>query len=238
MISLSDSRGAFYAGNGVDGAVGSGSLELRDSGGTVNGTFNRGGAATFTDYLVVFVDSVSGGFSGTTQFSDSANPLTRAVSGINADGSARATANFASGFAADYAIILNPDAGCHLFRLAAGGSGSLIEPEGAALSFSPSGNLSSPNYTFSFRLADIGLDNSSSFRFQSSYVTTFGSRTLQSFETIGSGSTPYFGTVNFDNFNLYPSPVPEPANVALAVFGGLAGVGALCSRWYRRGPAR
>ena len=225
------SRGAVYYGNGSGGAVGDGSMSLTDSGGTVSGTFNRGASATqFGEYLVLYIDSVPNGFADTTQFSDSATSLRQIVSGFN--GSARATANFAPGFAADYAIVLNPDVGCHLFRLVAGGNDSLIEPEGAVLSFNPRGDLSSPSYTFSFRLSDIGLDNSSTFRFQSGYSYSSGGRTLQSFETLS--GNPYFSTVNFDNFNLYPSPVPEPANVALAIFGGLAGAGAIISKLRRR----
>ena len=233
IFSLSATRGALYSGNGSTGAggpVGQGSLNLTDNGTTISATFNKGGSAGtgFNDVLVLFVDSVSGVFTDTTHFSDSTSTgLRRAVSGlINTDN--RSTAIFAPGFTADYAIAVSVDFGAAVFHLVSGGPGSLELIRN--IPFSPTDSKTRPTYNFSFDWADVGLDSSSAknLRFESSYITQTGSRSLESFESL-SGTAGFGGTVTFNNYDLYPLPlVPEPANAALAVFGGIVvGAGVL-----------
>src|SRR5437773_11733239 len=81
--------GATYSGNGnsgFGGAIGQGSLTLTDDGTTVSGTVTKGAAGSFDNALVLYIDSVSGGFADTSGFADSGDGLRRAISGINGSG--------------------------------------------------------------------------------------------------------------------------------------------------------
>src|SRR2546430_3999637 len=78
-------RAATYSGNGnsgFGGPIGQGSLTLTDDGTTVSGTLTRG-AGNFNDALVLYVDSVPGGFSDTSGFNDGGDGLRRAISGFD-----------------------------------------------------------------------------------------------------------------------------------------------------------
>src|SRR5438046_1982690 len=160
IVSLGSASGALYSGNGstsFGGAVGTGSLTLTDNGTTVSGTFTSGtgGSGSFTDFLVIYIDSKSSGFSTTSGFTDYGSLLRKAVSG--ADGvNTRALADFASGFSADYAIALRPfkasDPG-ELFQLVNGGT--YIDK--GSVNISPTGTGSSSSYTFSFNLSELGV---------------------------------------------------------------------------------
>lgn len=220
------SPAAVYYGTGGTtggGAVGTGRLSLTDNGTTVSGTFYKG-SGNFSLNLIIYIDSVTGGFADTTQFSDSGDALRTAVSGYSARDSARATAYFAPGFQADYAIALGvngPNKG-NLYHLVAGGNGSMELIR--SVNLNPNNNLTASSYTFSFSLADIGLPAGSGnyFKFQSGYDGISGGayRELESFETL-TGDRGY-GTVTFGNYNTYGvDPVPEMSTGALALFGGV-----------------
>lgn len=217
---------AVYYGNGNPtggGAVANGRLNLTDNGTTVSGTFYKG-SGSFSLNLILYIDSVSGGFANTSQFSDSADALRTAVSGYYAPASARATANFANGFMADYAIALGvngPNKG-NLYHLVPGGNGSMEFIK--SVNLNPNNNLNASQYTFSFSLADIGLPAGSGnfFRFQSTYDGIAGGayRELESFESLT--GTRGYGTITFGNYNTYGvDPVPEVTTGALAIFGGI-----------------
>ncbi|MGH7971923.1 MAG: hypothetical protein ACREIC_24700, partial [Limisphaerales bacterium] len=96
----------YYGNGGAGGTVASGSLTLKDNGTTVYGTFTKASGMSFQLGLVLYIDSVSGGFANTTSFSDSADASRIEVSGFSRALNKRATANFAPGFTADYAIVL------------------------------------------------------------------------------------------------------------------------------------
>jgi hypothetical protein len=226
LLFLAKASGAVYNGNGMvtgGGVVGNGSLSLTDNGTTVSGIFYPG-YPSFQLNLIIYIDCVSGGFANTTQFSDSSDALTTAVSGYYAPASARATANFASGFTADYAIALGvngPNRG-NLYHLVAGGNGSMELIK--SVNLNPNNKLNASSYTFSFNWSDIGLPNSPSnfFKFQSTYDGNYGSayRELESFESLT--GTRGYGTVTFGNYNTYGvDPVPEMTTGALAIFGGI-----------------
>src|SRR5207247_6873507 len=79
---------ATYAGNGnsgFGGPIGLGSLTLTDNGTTVSGSVNKG-ANGFNDVLVLYIDSVGGGFSDTSTLGDGADGLRRAISGCDGGG--------------------------------------------------------------------------------------------------------------------------------------------------------
>jgi hypothetical protein len=237
LLSLNCATAAIYTytGNGLpsDGAVSGGSLQLTDNGTTVSATFYRG-PGSFSENLVLFIDSVAGGFSSTSGFSDTYNPITRNISGVNSDASSRSIAAFASGFTADYAVVVgynNPNGG--LYQLANGGAESMTRIGNVALN--PGDSQNSSSYTFSFGLSDIGLPSGSGnyFKIESSYVNVLGSRTLQSFESL-SGAAGY-NPVTFGNYSTYGvDPVPEMSNVALMIFGGMAVAGRLYFHLRRR----
>src|SRR5437667_8014283 len=81
-------RAADYSGNGKNGfggPIGQGSLSLTDDGTTISGTVMKGPNG-FNDALVLYVDSVPGGFSDTSGFADGADGLRKAISGFDGGG--------------------------------------------------------------------------------------------------------------------------------------------------------
>src|SRR6267142_397493 len=119
---------ATYSGNGMSGfggPIGLGSLTLTDNGTTVSGTVHKGPNG-FNDVLVLYIDSIGGGFSDTSGFADGADGLRKAISGF--DGAAnRSLMTFWAGFNPDYGIALGPasDNFGGLWQLANGGANSL-----------------------------------------------------------------------------------------------------------------
>jgi hypothetical protein len=228
-IFLTSAPAALYTGNGdtsFGGAVGSGSLNVADNGTTLSFQFNRGGGS-LNDALVIFIDSTSGGFGSTAGFNDQADGLRHAISGVS--GGNRATANFASGFAADYVIALNKDfAG--VWQLANGNDNSLNYLGTANLS--STGGNSANNYNFNLNLATLGVaaNSGAELRFSTTYISESGYRSGESFNTI-SGS-PGWNTMSFTDFDSYLTAVPEPTTIALGIFGFIGGVGGVW-RWQR-----
>src|SRR5438445_6201820 len=108
--------------NGTIGsaAVNGGKLTLNNNNNSVSATFTKG-SGSFADILVIFIDSVPGGFTDTRGFADTSGALPIAISGF--DGTHRAIANFATGFAADYAIAIGGDQGARVYLLAEGAGG-------------------------------------------------------------------------------------------------------------------
>ena len=235
---------AVYPGNtdtSHGGEVGNGSLTLKDNGITVSGTFTRGGGAPFDGDLVLFIDCAPGGFSSTSTFTDNSGELTRAISGLNEFGTKRSTANFASGFTADYAIALGLNPGGVIYHLAQTDSGPVLEYLGSAY-LSPRDSPISATYTFSFDWQTIGLPNSRTnfFKFETVYATQFGANSKESFESVG-GSSGWGGTLNFSNYDVYGvDPVPEMTSAALVVFGGILLIGGTASSlrlaWKKKTP--
>src|SRR5712675_2434732 len=98
-----------YSGNGNSGFGGPivlGSLTLTDDGTTVSGTVNKGPNG-FNDVLVLYINSVGGGFSDTSGFADGADGLRKAISGFDG-GANRSLLTFGGGMLPDYALALGP----------------------------------------------------------------------------------------------------------------------------------
>jgi len=215
-------RATIYPGNGntgFGGPIGLGSLELTDNGTTVSGTLNRGGSG-LNDVLVIYIDSVSGGFADTSGFNDSNDGLRKAISGIDGSGN-RSLMTFSSGFAPDYAIALGPasDSFGGLWQLANGGANSLNYINSANLN--PTGTATSSSYTFSFNLADIGLTPGAgqSIELFGTYISNTGYRSTEAILGNDAGSqgwNPFLQTA----FVSYTT-VPEPALPALIGASGL-----------------
>jgi hypothetical protein len=216
---------ATYSGNGnsgFGGPIGLGSLTLTDNGTTVFGQVNKGPNG-FNDVLVLYIDSVPGGFSDTSGFADGADGLRKAISGFDGGGN-RSLLTFASGFSPDYAIALGPssDGFGGLWGLANGGANSLNFI--TSVNLNPTGNNSSPTYTFSFNVAQIGLvpNTGSTFELFGTYLSDSGFRSDEA--TVGNdvgsqGWSPFLQTA-FGSYTI----VPEPSSLALF---GLAGASAL-----------
>jgi hypothetical protein len=191
----------------------------------VTGTINKG-SGDFGDILVIFIDSKAGGYSTTTDFTDSSSVLTRAISGIDGTGN-RSVADFASGFSADYAIALRPRSlgdSDQIFQLVNNGSHTPL----GSVNLSPLNTQISSSYTFSFDVGNIGLTAGSgvSFKFESTYIGGTGSRSLESYESLT--GDPGWLSVNFGTFDTYTiAPVPESTTVSLVIFGVFVLIGGI-----------
>ena len=224
---------ATYSGNGntgFGGPIGLGSLTLSDNGTTISGTLTKGPNG-FNDALVLYIDSVSGGFTDTSGFADAGDGLRKAISGFDG-GANRSTLTMPSGFLPDYAIALGPapsESFGGLWQLANGGNNSLGFI--SSVNLNPAGNSSSASYTFSFDVSQIGLtpDNGQSFRLLGSYISNSGFRSDEAVPGNVSGAqgwNPFTGTAEATY-----TTVPEPSSTALLF--GLTALGA-AFRWHRR----
>jgi uncharacterized protein (TIGR03382 family) len=213
---------ANYSGNGnsgFGGPIGLGSLTLTDDGTTVSGTFTKG-ANGFNDVLVLYIDSVGGGFADTSGFADGNDGLRKAISGFDG-GTNRSLLTF-SGMTPDYALALGPSSDNFggLWQLVNGGGNSLNFVSSTNLN--PTGNNNSPTYTFSFNLADIGItpNSGASFKILGTYTSNSGYR---SDEAIAGNTS---GTQGWNAFTQTASvtynTVPTPGVLALLGLGGVA----------------
>lgn len=222
-----------YAGNGntgFGGAVGTGSLRIvNDNLGALNFTYSRGGSS-FNNAIVIYFDSVSGGASSTSGFTDSADGLRRAISGFS--GTDRSTLNFAGGFGADFAVAFNN-----------GFAGLWSLSNSANFSFITSGNLlpvsatqTETAYNFSLNVSNLGMTAGSGQQF--SFFTTYISETaFRSTETFGASftGTPAQGYNAFTaaGSNSFTT-VPEPSTYALLGLSALAIGGYVARRRARK----
>src|SRR6266404_311646 len=172
-------RAATYSGNGnsgFGGPIGLGSLTLTDNGTTVSGTVNKGPNG-FNDVLVLYIDSVAGGFSDTSGFADGTDGLRRSISGFDG-GANRSLLTFGPGFLPDYAIALGPanDNFGGLWQLANGGANSLLFV--SSVNLNPTGINNSPTYTFSFNVSQLGLtpNTGAMFALFGTYISNTGFR--------------------------------------------------------------
>jgi hypothetical protein len=212
-----------FGGNGdtsFGGPIGLGSLTLTDDGTTVSGTVNKGSNG-FNDALVLYIQSGPGGFSSTSGVNDNADGLRRAISGLDPSGSNKSLMTFAGGFQPNYAIALGPadDNFGGLFQLASGGGGSL--PFISSVNLNPTGNNSSPTYTFSFPVSSIGLTPNSGATFElfGTYLSDTGFRSSEAVagNDVGApGWNPYTQTA-FGSYTI----APEPSSLMLLSVGAV-----------------
>ena len=216
-----------YTGNantGFGGPVGLGSLTLTDNGTTVSGTLNTGaGGFGGGNVLVLYIDSISGGFSDTSGFADGADGNRKAISGFDG-GSNRSLMTFASGFLPDYAIALAPGGAENfggLWQLANGGNNSL--PFVASVNLNPASTAGASSYTFSFNLNSIGLTPGAgqSFELFGTYISDTGYRSTEAIAGNDSGTQGWNAFTQTSFVTYTTEAVPEPSTVALATAGGL-----------------
>ena len=205
-----------YIGNGSTawgGNFGTGNMVVDDNvAGNLTFTIN---ATTPGNAMVIYIDSVTGGFSNNSTFSDAGDGLRSAISGWS--GSARSGLNLP--FAADYAIAA--DSGyAGLWQLAAGGNNSLVWKATV-------GSLPSSGSVLSLNVSDLGLTANSgqSFNFAALMVSTTGWSSPEAIGGILTGSNGHGGSQTFTSASSY-TLVPEPSTPLLMGLG-LAGLLAL-----------
>jgi hypothetical protein len=233
LIAISFSASATtYNGNGntgFGGPVGGGSLTLTDNGATISGTFTKGPNGV-NDSLVLYIDSVSGGFADTSGFADANDGLRKSISGFDG-GANRSLLTFASGFSPDYAIALGPANSSFggLWQLNNGGANSLNFI--STVNLNPVGSSSSATYTFSFDASQIGLTpfGGQSFQLFGTYTSDSGFRSDEAIAGNDSGTQGWnpFTQTGVGNYTL---AVPEPSTIALASLGGIGALLALKRR--------
>ena len=234
LIALSSSALAqvntnqLYNGNGnsgFGGVIGTGTLNISNNDtGNLAFTLNKG-AGSFNDAIVLYIDSVAGGFGDTLSFNDQADPIRQGISGASggttgADANTRSIVTFNTGFTANYAIALN-NGFAGLWGLTNGGNNSLTFIAGANLA--PTGTATSATYTWNINVTDIGLtiNSGQTFKFVGTYLNPDNS--FRSDEALGfsiSGGNPgaggignYPNTIAASEFSF--QTVPEPSTYAL-----------------------
>src|SRR5438093_3370809 len=203
-------QAATYSGNGnsgFGGPIGLGSLTLTDNGTTVSGTVNKGPNG-FNDVLVIYLDSVGGGFSDTSGFADANDGLRKAISGFDGGGN-RSLLTF-SGMLPDYAIALGPasDFFGGLWQLANGGNNSLNFI--SSVNLNPTGNNNSPTYTFDINVSQLGLtpNSGTTLGLFGTYISNSGFRSDEAVAGNDAGTqgwNPFLVTA-FATYTIVPEP--------------------------------
>jgi hypothetical protein len=211
-----------YSGNGntgFGGPVGNGSLIVTNDGSNITFNFTPSGSIGGND-LVIYIDSISGGYSSTAGFNDANDGGRKAVSGYtatdNGGGSGQSVLTFASGFNADYAIDIGSSY-ASLFGLANGGNNSLNYITGASQTGSP--------YSLTIPLIDLGLSTASgqTIGIFGTLVSESGYRSTEAIAgndtSSGQGWIPFTQT-SFGTYTV--TAVPEPSTFALCGISSLA----------------
>lgn len=241
MLSLSaQAQTSTYKGNGgtgFGGQLGGSSLSIAENTNTgiLTFSFAPGGSGGFNN-IALYIDSGSGGVTSSTQIADtggSGTGVTNADAGqisISADSNVtgQAHVNFATGFAANYAIALDSAGNANLFALSSGNTEA----------FTYSANYTVPAtgagpYTFTLPLTAIGVTpRTGSFTFvadlSNSNADGNGDGAFYlSNETIGtsavtvsdgSANAGNTGTLLYSGFDTFL--VPEPSTWVM-ILGGL-----------------
>jgi hypothetical protein len=228
-----------YAGNGATGfggPIGGASLAIsNNSAGLITFTLTCAGAGFGTNDVAFYFDSVAGGYSSTSTFTDNADSGRSTLSGLGATGSTNpgpSVVTFASGFTADYGVALDGAGNGNLFLL---GTGSFTFVSGTNYA------INSNVYTFSLNASALGLTvaNGSTFKFVANELNANDSSNggiYRSNESIGTNSAgaanPAQGPLTFTAYDSYTlSGVPEPStNVAMFVGGAVVLGGFLIRR--------
>jgi len=201
--------------NGFGGAVGFGVLEINNNGDNLSLSLTKG-AGDLNEWLVVYIDSVSGGITTTgnliPDFSDDdRSAVTGAGSGALI---------FGSSFGADYAISFSALGGGRLFGFGLEGVSQLITNLGG------NGNPSDPIFNFSTQLSDINIAAGDVFSFVGTYLNSpSGFRSNEGFSFPPVIDNPGFNDIPINSYFTHQSTVPVPGAVWLLASGLIGIVG-------------
>ena len=226
LLALSvGAHASLYSGNGNNdwgGAVGSGSLSVTDDGANITFSFTRG-PATLDNVLVLYLDTVAGGFSDTSPFNDDGDGARSAISGYtsmgNSGSSGRSLMTFEPAFQPDYAVTFE-GVFASLFQLQAGDAYSHNWIGGTS-----QGGDDAPSFSVTVMLSDLGLTPGESFTLFGTYISTTGFRSAEAIAGDESGWDGW-NSVSQTGLATYTT-VPEPSATALIALAGFAG-------WIRR----
>lgn len=220
-------------GSGSSSGTGGGFGSVIGNGSTVNVTTTEAGdvnmrlfrgAGQLFDVAIIYIDSVAGGVTNTSQINDIGDPGRAAISG-NGFGGEFSDLGFATGFGADYAITLET-AFSGVFGLNAGANHTFVS------SASTDGPRTAGDASFgvAFNLSQIGLTAGDSFRYVITYLNGGNAFRSNEFHGVASGPADNIGnnTFGIGNFNLADgdfvtvNTVPTPGAAALLGLGALA----------------
>lgn len=203
LLSLGCFGQQIFNGNGktgYGGVIGTGNLSINDNGTTLTFILTKG-TSPLNDAMVVFLDTKTGGFATTSGFTDEADGLRKAISGLQTPD--RATLNFPSGFLPDYAIALDQGFG-GIWELVNGGSHNYIN----SANLTPSGNPNSATYTFTVVKTDIGITGDIVFKFLATYGSETGYRSNEFIGDAGPANNPDNQPYTATTFLSYVSALP------------------------------
>lgn len=219
--------------SGFGDVIGQGSLLFLDSSSTGTLSFGiRSAVGSLGNNAVIYIDSIAGGFDGTSMIEDTADAGRAAISGDAANQvdnpGAQSEISFAPGasagaaFLADFAISID-NGFVGLFQL----------NENAPLTFVADGNQSvnGGDREFAFDLIDIGLTPGDSFNYFATYLNADNAFRSDEFQGVRDQNGFDLNGTNIGNNDIALAdgdyltfdtvPLPEPASLVLLGMGGL-----------------
>lgn len=192
-----------FSGNGktgFGGAVGQGSLTLSDDGTTLTLTLTKG-SGPLNDAVVIYIDSRTGGFSSTANFTDEGDGLRKAISGL--DGSNRSLLTFPTGFQPDYAIAFDKGFG-GVWELKENGPHTYITSANL-----PPSTENSPNFVLTVNNSDISLPSGTvTFKFLVTYTSETAYRSNEFIGDAGPADNPGFAPYTATESQEFNSALP------------------------------
>lgn len=193
-----------FAGNtrsGYGGTVGQGTLVLHDLNDSIHIKLIRG-VGTLNDAVVIYLNTQSGGYNTTVNFTDQDDGLRKAISGL--DGTDRATLTMPETFMADFAVAFDQGFG-GLWELQENKEHTYI----TSANLTPTNNPSASEYNLVVARKDIGLTSpSNGLQFLVTYVSESGFRSNEFIGDAGPENNPQNTTYAATSVLSFGGPLP------------------------------
>lgn len=185
------------------------------------------GAGNLNDVVVIYIDSIAGGVSGTAALNDTSDPGKAAISG-NGTGGGASEITFAPGasvgavFRADFAITIE-QAFSGLYSIATGAV-TFVRSNNLNPTTGPDSNL---GREIQLSLSDIGLAPGGSFNYFATYLNASNAFRSNEFQGVRNQSPAFDGNVGqnpvtlADGDYLTFQSVPEPSTLTLALVSAI-----------------